>query len=84
MHVFPLQTTISLCSSTSSIQIKQKSQQMELELGYKVTKILDDFAYAEFLIAKDRTGPLFISKETGIMFILTAHLKGCHSHICFF
>ncbi|CAK9134698.1 unnamed protein product [Ilex paraguariensis] len=49
---------------------------MELELGLKLTRELNDFAAADLLIAKDRDGPLFLSGETETMFILTAHLKG--------
>lgn len=50
---------------------------MEVELGLKLTKSLDEFASADLRIVKGRSGPLFISRETEIMFILTAHLKGC-------
>ncbi|GMH01015.1 hypothetical protein Nepgr_002854 [Nepenthes gracilis] len=49
---------------------------MELELGLKITKTLDDPASTDFWITKDRAGPLFMSTETDSMFILTAHLKG--------
>ncbi|KAL0432290.1 UNVERIFIED_CONTAM: hypothetical protein Slati_2563300 [Sesamum latifolium] len=48
---------------------------MELELGLKLTSIADEFT-SDFKIAKDRAGPLFLSRETDAMFILTAHLKG--------
>ncbi|KAA8546571.1 hypothetical protein F0562_002690 [Nyssa sinensis] len=49
---------------------------MELELGLKITKVLEDFASAELLIAKDQAGPLFLSRETNTMFVLNVHLKG--------
>ncbi|KAK3043872.1 hypothetical protein RJ639_000571 [Escallonia herrerae] len=49
---------------------------MELGMELKLTKVLDDVAYADLMIAKDRAGPLFLSTETESMFILTAHLKG--------
>ncbi|KAL0365972.1 UNVERIFIED_CONTAM: hypothetical protein Sradi_3487300 [Sesamum radiatum] len=48
---------------------------MELELGLKLTSIADEFT-SDFKITKDRAGPLFLSRETDAMFILTAHLKG--------
>ncbi|KAK4433773.1 hypothetical protein Salat_0540000 [Sesamum alatum] len=48
---------------------------MELELGLKLTSIADEFT-SDFKIAKDRAGPLFLSRETEATFILTAHLKG--------
>ncbi|KAL3634914.1 hypothetical protein CASFOL_021968 [Castilleja foliolosa] len=48
---------------------------MEMELGLKLTRPEDDFT-SYFQISKDRAGPLFLSKETEAMFILTAHLKG--------
>lgn len=50
---------------------------MEVELGLKLTKCVDEFTSTDLHIAKDRTGPLFVSNETETMFILTAHLKGC-------
>lgn len=49
---------------------------MELELGLKITKTLDDTVSADFRLAKDRAGPVFLSTETDSSFILTAHLKG--------
>ncbi|KAF3445505.1 hypothetical protein FNV43_RR10681 [Rhamnella rubrinervis] len=51
---------------------------MELELGLKITKTRNDLTstIANFELAKDASGPVFISKETEAMFILTAHLKG--------
>ncbi|KAK2979602.1 hypothetical protein RJ640_020094 [Escallonia rubra] len=49
---------------------------MELGMERKLTKVLDDVACADLMIAKDRAGPLFLSTETEAMFILTAHLKG--------
>ncbi|KAG6419736.1 hypothetical protein SASPL_116248 [Salvia splendens] len=49
---------------------------MELELGLKLTNAADEFA-SDFLIAKDRAGPVFVSRETDTaFFLLTAHLKG--------
>ncbi|MED6181564.1 hypothetical protein PIB30_020485 [Stylosanthes scabra] len=50
---------------------------MEVELGLKITRIRDDStSISDFQFAKDRAGPIFFSKETDVMFILTAHLKG--------
>ncbi|MED6158480.1 hypothetical protein PIB30_033117 [Stylosanthes scabra] len=50
---------------------------MELELGLKITKTRDDItSISQYQLAKDRTGPVFESRETNTMFILTAHLKG--------
>ncbi|KAH6780255.1 HSP20-like chaperones superfamily protein [Perilla frutescens var. hirtella] len=48
---------------------------MELELGLKLTSAADEFT-SDFTIAKDRAGPVFMSRETDTMFFLTAHLKG--------
>ncbi|MED6159916.1 hypothetical protein PIB30_046694 [Stylosanthes scabra] len=50
---------------------------MELELGLKITRTRDDItSISQYQLAKDRTGPVFESRETSTMFILTAHLKG--------
>ncbi|KAI4352983.1 hypothetical protein L6164_007184 [Bauhinia variegata] len=50
---------------------------MEVELGLKITKTRDDItSVSDFHFAKDRAGPLFLSKETDSKFILTGHLKG--------
>lgn len=50
---------------------------MELELGLKITKTRDDLtSTTEFRMAKDSSGPIFMSRETESKFILTAHLKG--------
>ncbi|CAL0333328.1 unnamed protein product [Lupinus luteus] len=50
---------------------------MELELGLKITKTGDDISsISEYRLAKDRTGPVFQSRETCTMFILIVHLKG--------
>ena len=50
---------------------------MEVELGLKITRTRDETtSISDFQFAKDRAGPLFLSKETDGMFILTAHLKG--------
>lgn len=59
---------------------------MELELGLKITKTRDDIAsISEYQLAKDRAGPVFQSRETNTMFILTARLKGMlllsHSYV---
>lgn len=56
---------------------------MELELGLKITKTRNDLTSttANFQLAKDASGPVFISKETEAMFILTAHLKGVYIYI---
>ncbi|KAG8378102.1 hypothetical protein BUALT_Bualt08G0103300 [Buddleja alternifolia] len=48
---------------------------MDLELGAKLTRIADEFL-SDFRVAKDRDGPLFLSRETNNLFIVTAHLKG--------
>ncbi|XP_073220262.1 uncharacterized protein [Cicer arietinum] len=49
---------------------------MELELGLKITKTIDDNAStSQYQFIKD-IGPIFQSRETNTMFILTAHLKG--------
>ncbi|KAF7812829.1 microtubule-associated protein futsch isoform X3 [Senna tora] len=53
-------------------------------MGLKITRTRDGVddddhcgtSISELQIAKDRAGPLFLSKETNAMFILTAHLKG--------
>ncbi|RZC23938.1 centromere-associated protein E-like [Glycine soja] len=48
---------------------------MDLELGLKITKTRDDIAsISEYRLAK--AGPIFQSRETSTMFILSAHLKG--------
>lgn len=78
-HVFLWKIQL-LSVPTSSIQITQNKQEMVLESGYKIPEILDDFASAELLIQKKQSGPFFVSEETDGMFILTAHLKGFHSH----
>ncbi|KAF3974584.1 hypothetical protein CMV_002089 [Castanea mollissima] len=50
---------------------------MELELGLKITQTRGDLtSTTDFRIAKDRAGPVFLSRENDTMFILTAHLKG--------
>ncbi|OIW06588.1 hypothetical protein TanjilG_03982 [Lupinus angustifolius] len=50
---------------------------MEVELGLKITRTRDDTtSISDFQFAKDRSGPLFLSKETDAMFILIVHLKG--------
>ncbi|KAM7518687.1 hypothetical protein LguiB_017649 [Lonicera macranthoides] len=49
---------------------------MELELGLKITKAVNDCTSASLNISKDIGGPLFVSRETDTMFILSAHLKG--------
>ncbi|CAL5185420.1 unnamed protein product [Lathyrus oleraceus] len=49
---------------------------MELELGLKITKTKDDIdSISEYQFMKD-AGPVFHSRETNTMFILTANLKG--------
>ncbi|KAK9740833.1 hypothetical protein RND81_03G063900 [Saponaria officinalis] len=48
---------------------------MELELGLKIIKNLDDVC-TDFRFAKDRGGTIFVSNETEVMFILTANLRG--------
>lgn len=53
-----------------------KKRRMELELGLKITKFVDDCTSTSLNISKDRGGTLFLSRETDTMFILTAHLKG--------
>ncbi|XP_057761130.1 uncharacterized protein LOC130981564 [Arachis stenosperma] len=50
---------------------------MELELGLKITKTRDNItSISQYQLAKDRTRPVFESRETNTMFILIAHLKG--------
>ena len=50
---------------------------MELELGLKITQTRDDLTSAShFRMAKDPSGPIFMSRESESKFILTAHLKG--------
>ncbi|KAI4352982.1 hypothetical protein L6164_007183 [Bauhinia variegata] len=50
---------------------------MELEVGLKISKTRDDItSISEFRVAKDRVEPVFLSRETDSMFILTAHLTG--------
>ncbi|CAI8604345.1 unnamed protein product [Vicia faba] len=50
---------------------------MEVELGLKITRTKDDStSISDFQFAKDRAGPIFLSKETDSTFSLTAHLKG--------
>ncbi|KAK7279825.1 hypothetical protein RJT34_24883 [Clitoria ternatea] len=63
----------------STIQpMKNKdSRVMEVELGLKITRTRDDTtSVSDFQFAKDRAGPIFLSKETDATFILTSHLKG--------
>ncbi|XP_073033193.1 uncharacterized protein [Primulina eburnea] len=48
---------------------------MGLELGLKLTGVADEFT-SDFQISKDRAGPLFLSRETEAMFMLTVHLSG--------
>lgn len=56
---------------------KNGKSAMELELGLKITQTRGDLtSTADFRIAKDRAGPVFLSRENDTMFILTAHLKG--------
>ena len=56
---------------------KKGKSAMELELGLKITQTRGDLtSTADFRIAKDRAGPVFLSRENDTMFILTAHLKG--------
>ncbi|XP_021760640.1 uncharacterized protein LOC110725477 [Chenopodium quinoa] len=49
---------------------------MELELDLKITTTKGDPHSTDFRIAKDRAGPVFLSRETETTFILTAHLRG--------
>ena len=50
---------------------------MELELGFKITQTRDDLtSTADFLIAKDSAGPVFLTRENDTSFILIAYLKG--------
>ncbi|XP_073315751.1 uncharacterized protein [Primulina huaijiensis] len=48
---------------------------MGLELGLKLTGVADEFT-SDFQISKDRAGPLFLSRETEAVFILSVHLNG--------
>jgi len=53
---------------------------MEVELGLKITRTKDDnTSVSDFQFAKDRSGPVFFSKESDSKLILTAHLKGFFS-----
>lgn len=54
---------------------------MELELGLKLTSVADEFT-SDFQIAKDRAAPVFVSRETDAIFLLTAHLKGSIFCMC--
>lgn len=47
---------------------------MDVEL--RLTRVIDQFSSAELQISKDRDGPVFVSRETDNMFILTANLSG--------
>ncbi|XP_021737470.1 uncharacterized protein LOC110703977, partial [Chenopodium quinoa] len=49
---------------------------MELELDLKITTTKGDHHSTDFRIAKDRAGPVFLSRETETKFVLTAHLRG--------
>ncbi|WJX14366.1 hypothetical protein P8452_04644 [Trifolium repens] len=50
---------------------------MEVELGLKITRTIDDItSISDFQFAKDRAGPIFLSKEIDSTFTLTALLKG--------
>ncbi|KAH9620326.1 hypothetical protein KSS87_001149, partial [Heliosperma pusillum] len=48
---------------------------MELEVGLKITKNIDETC-TDFRLSKDRGGIVFVSTETDTMFIQTAHLRG--------
>ncbi|KAM5562299.1 hypothetical protein ABKV19_017491 [Rosa sericea] len=46
-------------------------------MEFKITKNTDDHtSSSDFRIAKDKSGPVFISNETESAYILTAHLEG--------
>ncbi|KAG9152295.1 hypothetical protein Leryth_025384 [Lithospermum erythrorhizon] len=47
---------------------------MDVEL--RLTRAIDQFSSSELQIAKNREGPVFVSRETENMFILTANLTG--------
>ncbi|PIA41143.1 hypothetical protein AQUCO_02300146v1 [Aquilegia coerulea] len=49
---------------------------MELEVGIKIIKTKENLTSTDIRIAKDRAGPVFFSRETENMFVLTVHLKG--------
>ncbi|XP_031120609.1 uncharacterized protein LOC116023740 [Ipomoea triloba] len=49
---------------------------MDVQLGLKLTRPADEFSSANFQLLKDHRSPLFQSRETITMFILTAHLRG--------
>nr|GLL18444.1 uncharacterized protein LOC109149335 [Ipomoea trifida] len=49
---------------------------MDVQLGLKLTRPADEFSSANLQLLKDHRSPLFQSKETISMFILTAHLRG--------
>ncbi|KAL3845415.1 hypothetical protein ACJIZ3_002818 [Penstemon smallii] len=46
-----------------------------ISMDLEFTRVADEFN-SDFQIAKSGTGPLFLSRETDTMFVLTAHLKG--------
>ncbi|TKY51403.1 17.6 kDa class I heat shock protein 1 [Spatholobus suberectus] len=59
------------------VNFQERLRIMEVELGLKITKTRDDTtSVSDFQFAKDRSGPVFLSKETDATLILTAHLKG--------
>lgn len=61
---------------------QEKIRIMEVELGLKITTTRDDTtSVSDFQFAKDRSGPVFLSKETDAKLILTAHLKGFFTQI---
>lgn len=79
-HFVPLLDHHQLCPFVEHSVKRSSSQKMELELGLKISKTVDgSTSSTDLLIAKDRSGPLFLSRETYSMFILTAHLKGLSS-----
>ncbi|RDX74460.1 17.6 kDa class I heat shock protein 1, partial [Mucuna pruriens] len=50
---------------------------MEVELGLKITRTRDDTtSVSDFQFAKDKSGPVFLSKESDAALILIAHLRG--------
>ncbi|WCJ43359.1 HSP20-like chaperones superfamily protein [Euphorbia peplus] len=50
---------------------------MEVELGLKITHTRDDIiSHSNLHINKNHAGPLFLSRETDIVFFLIAYLKG--------
>ncbi|KAK7391252.1 hypothetical protein VNO78_19665 [Psophocarpus tetragonolobus] len=76
-HVYSKNNKILKQFVSKGCYFQEKSRIMEVELGLKITRTKDDTtSVSDFQFAKDRSGPVFLSKETDEKVILTAHLKG--------